>query len=66
MTVLETREEWACIEHWLETAYFGAEPYFQRIAISKSICMVLGLGVDHLGQWVDGDIDYMWGICEKY
>ena len=29
--VLETRAEWACIEHWVENAY---RPTFQRYAIS--------------------------------
>ena len=31
LTTLETREEWACIEHWVENAY---KPVFQRFAIS--------------------------------
>ena len=43
MTVLETREEWACIEHWVENAY---KPDFQRFAI--------GLRADftHPGQYL--------------
>ena len=68
LTVLETREEWACIEHWVENAY---EPSFQRFAISGQILyeyegwatshpqdghcvsMMIGDGVDHAGQWLD-------------
>ena len=100
LTVHETREEWACIEHWVENAY---KPAFQRFAISlradfthpgqylwhypdgstaypdyeewanahpqdgDCVSMTIGTGVDHEGQWVDGDCigDTMWGICEK-
>ena len=31
LVVLETRAEWACIEHWVEKAY---QPAYQRYAIS--------------------------------
>merc|ERR1712141_342265 len=31
LSIQETREEWACIEHWVENAY---KPSFQRFAIS--------------------------------
>ena len=31
LVVFETRQEWACIEHWVETAY---QPSYQRYAIS--------------------------------
>ena len=97
--MLETREEWACIEHWVENAY---KPSFQRFAISlradfnqpgqyvwhnqdlttsfpeyevwatahpqdgPCVSMMIGDGVDHAGQWLDGEChgDKMWGICE--
>lgn len=72
--MLETREEWACIEHWIENAY---KPSFQRFAIrlradfnhpGQYLCvsMMIGYGVDHAGQWLDGEChgDKMWGICE--
>ena len=100
MTIHETREEWACIEHWVENAY---KPSYQRFAISMRadfthggqyewtypdgstsfpdydvwatahpqdgacVSMVMGTGVDHQGQWTDGDCyeDKMWAICEK-
>merc|ERR1712038_223618 len=85
LTILETKEEWACIEHWVENAY---NPAFQRFAISlradfthpdyeewatshpqdgDCVSMTIGSGVDHQGQWVDGDCinDVMWAICEK-
>ena len=74
--MLETREEWACIEHWVENAY---KPSFQRFAISlradfnhpsQYLCvsMMIGDGVDHAGQWLDGEChgDTMLGICELY
>ena len=44
MTVLETREEWACVEHWVEQAY---QPSNQRYAIS------LRSDFNHVG-------DYRW------
>ena len=97
--MLETREEWACIEHWVENAY---KPSFQRFAISlradfnqpgqyvwhnqdlttsfpeyevwaashpqdgPCVSMMIGDGVDHAGQWLDGEChgNTMWGICE--
>ena len=99
MAVLETRGEWACIEHWIENAY---KPDNQKFAISlradyghpghylwiwpdlsttvpeyevwatahpqdgPCVSMMIGDGVDHAGQWLDGEChgDTMWGICE--
>ena len=42
MTIHETREEWACIEHWVENAY---KPAYQRFAIS------LRADFTHSGQY---------------
>ena len=52
---------------------------FQRFAISlradfnhpsQYLCvsMMIGDGVDHAGQWLDGEChgDKMWGICELF
>ena len=101
MTIHESREEWACIEHWVENAY---KPAYQRFAVSlradfthpgqylwtypdgstsfpdyevwatahpqdgDCVSMQIGSGVEHQGQWVDGDCyeDRVWAICEKW
>ena len=53
MSIHETRQEWACIEHWVENAY---KPSFQRFAIS------LRADFTHPGQYEwhypDGNTSY--------
>merc|ERR1712115_73900 len=68
LTVMKTREEQACIEHWVENTY---KPAYQLIAVSKRnnhrcIAMLIGTEVDDQGHWmeVDCDEERMWGICE--
>ena len=80
MTVLETREEWACIEHWVQmTNNLSYQRFFIDQSSDYSECqndwehcandgcaMVVGSEVEYQGQCEDlrDGFDY-WGICEK-
>ena len=66
LAVMKTREEQACIEHWVENTY---KPAYQLFAVSKRnnhrcIAMLIGTEVDDQGHWMDCDEEKMWAICE--
>merc|ERR1712110_708879 len=96
LTVLETRDEWFCIKHWVENDYKPVQRFAMSLRAESSdlyqwnyadgnrtfpeyeewatshpqdgdcVSMMIGSGVDHQGQWMDGDCsgDPVWAICE--